>query len=127
MDMPEKERGIDAQEIENDLRTVQQLDRVIHEPARLVILAALNKVEEADFKFLSTVTGLTKGNLSRQCMQLEEAGYIEIRKYYKGHIPATSYHMTPQGHLAFARYWQQMSALQKNVQKAATKTDSDIH
>jgi DNA-binding MarR family transcriptional regulator len=121
MDTPNTKPIVDAKELENDLRTVQQLDRVIHEPARLAILAALNKVEEADFKFLCTVTGLTKGNLSRQSQQLEEAGYIETRKYYKGRVPATSYRITTQGHEAFADYWQKMSVLQEHVQKPETK------
>lgn len=102
--------------LESDLRQVQLLDRIIHEPARLVILAALNKVEEADFKFLCTVTGLTKGNLSRQAAQLEEAGYIMIRKYYRGRVPATSYRMTEGGRTAFTEYWRRMADIQKNVQ-----------
>lgn len=109
----------DIGELESELQQVRNLDRIIHEPARLVILAALNKVEDADFKFLCTVTGLTKGNLSRQCVQLEEAGYIEIHKYHKGRIPATSYRMTERGNAAFADYWQQMADLQKNFQEPA--------
>jgi DNA-binding HxlR family transcriptional regulator len=110
----------DQQELESNLQPLQKLDRMIHEPARLVIMAALNKVEEADFKFLSAVTGLTKGNLSRQCTQLEETGYIEIRKFYRGRIPATSYRMTEHGRAAFVEYWQHMAALQKNFQEPAT-------
>jgi DNA-binding MarR family transcriptional regulator len=114
--MSKSEEPLDAGTLESDLQQVQKLDRIIHEPARLVILAALNKVEEADFKFLCAVTGLTKGNLSRQSAQLEEAGYIEIRKFYKGKIPATSYRMTEKGRAAFANYWQQMASLQKDLQ-----------
>jgi DNA-binding transcriptional ArsR family regulator len=116
MDLPEEMPG-GLRELDHDLQQVQKLDRIIHEPSRLVILAALNKVEEADFKFLCTITGLTKGNLSRQSAQLEEAGYIEIRKYYKGRIPATAYRMTVKGHEAFTDYWQQMSDLQKHFQE----------
>jgi DNA-binding transcriptional ArsR family regulator len=112
-----EEIPIEQGELDSNLQQVQKLDRIIHEPARLVILAALNKVEEADFKFLCAVTGLTKGNLSRQSAQLEEVGYITIRKYYKGRIPATSYCMTAKGHEAFTDYWQQMSVLQKHFQE----------
>lgn len=117
MERPANEPAVNSEELGNNLQQVHQLDRVIHEPARLVILAALNKVEDADFKFLCAVTGLTKGNLSRQSTLLEEAGYIEIRKYYKGRVPATSYRMTEKGHKALAEYWHQMSALQKNFQE----------
>ncbi|GLV60226.1 transcriptional regulator [Dictyobacter sp. S3.2.2.5] len=100
-------------DINNDLQRVFELDRIIHEPARLVILAALSKAEEVDFKFLQMVTGLTKGNLSRQATNLEEAGYIEIRKYYRHKVPATDYRITDTGRRAFARYWDQMAALQQ--------------
>jgi DNA-binding MarR family transcriptional regulator len=116
MNRPE-EMPVGQGELDSNLQQVQKLDRIIHEPSRLVILAALNKVEEADFKFLCAVTGLTKGNLSRQSAQLEEVGYITIHKFYKGRIPATGYRMTAKGREAFADYWQQMSALQKHFQE----------
>jgi DNA-binding HxlR family transcriptional regulator len=105
--------------VSSELQQVLELDRVIHEPARLVILAALNKVEEVDFKFLETVTGLSKGNLSRQTSNLEEAGYIQIRKYYKGKVPATGYRMTQAGKRAFAAYWQHMAALRQSFETEA--------
>lgn len=111
------EHFVDLQELENNLQPLHKLDRIIHEPARLLILAALNKVEEADFKFLCAVTGLTKGNLSRQATQLEEAGYIAIHKYYRGRVPATSYRMTASGRTAFVEYWQCMADMQKNMQE----------
>lgn len=120
MNKPE-EMLVDSDKIDNAMQQMQNLNRIIHEPSRLVILAALNKVEEADFKFLCAVTGLTKGNLSRQSAQLEEVGYIEIRKFYKGRIPATSYRMTESGRAAFMEYWQHMAALQKNFQEPAAQ------
>jgi DNA-binding transcriptional ArsR family regulator len=104
------------QQLENDLQPLHNLDRIIHEPARLLIMTALNTIAEADFKFLCSVTGLSKGNLSRQSTLLEEAGYIEIRKYYRGRVPATGYRMTENGHAAFAQYWQHMADMQKNIQ-----------
>ncbi len=109
--------GIGEEELGESLQQVQKLDRIIHEPARLVILAALNKVAEADFKFLCAVTGLTKGNVSRQSVLLEEAEYIEIRKFYRGKLPATSYSMTEKGRAAFADYWRHMLALQQDMQE----------
>jgi DNA-binding transcriptional ArsR family regulator len=121
MERPE-EMPVESGDLDSNLQQVQKLDRIIHEPSRLVILAALNNVEEADFKFLCTVTGLTKGNLSRQSAQLEEAGYITIRKFYKGRIPATSYCMTARGREAFTDYWQQMSVLQKHFQESTLNT-----
>ncbi len=89
------------------------IDRTVHEPARLVILAILNGAEEVDFRFLSAASGLSKGNLSRQTANLAEAGYIEIRKYFRGRIPATGYRITKAGRAALRAYWETMEALQR--------------
>ena len=95
------------------------LDRIIHEPARLAILAVLSGAEEVDFAFMQAATGLTKGNLSRQASKLEEAGYITIRKYFRGKIPATGYRITPAGRDAFASYWERMAAIGQRVGQPA--------
>jgi DNA-binding transcriptional ArsR family regulator len=87
------------------------IDRLIHEPARLIMMTVLNVASEVDFKFLEAATKLSRGNLSRQASKLEEAGYIAIRKHFRGKIPATSYRMTDVGRTAFARYWQEMQAI----------------
>jgi DNA-binding transcriptional ArsR family regulator len=96
------------------------LDRLVHEPARLAILAVLSGAAEVDFAFLQNATGLTKGNLSRQTSKLEEAGYIVVRKYFKGKIPATGYQITQAGAAAFARYWQQLAAIEQQVRHRAS-------
>lgn len=98
-----------------DLQMAMNIDRVIHEPARLVILAVLSKVEWTDFKFLLAATGLSKGNLSKQASKLEESGYIDIEKYFKGKVPATRYRITGQGKTALADYWKQLSDLQNSL------------
>jgi DNA-binding transcriptional ArsR family regulator len=106
-------------EPKTDFEEIQQaldLDRVIHEPARLVILAVLVKVEWTDFNFLLTATGLSKGNLSKQTAKLEEVGYIEIEKYFKGKVPATRYRITATGKSALTDYWRCMNELQRSVQ-----------
>ena len=70
-------------------RKVAKVDRLIHEPARLMIITILSTVESADFLFLERETGLTKGNLSSHLSKLESAGYVEIEKTYRGKIPLT--------------------------------------
>lgn len=80
------------------------LDRVIHEPARLLIVALLAGVREADFLWVLRESGLTKGNLSTHLARLEEAGYIEVEKTYKGKVPFTVIRLTRQGKSAFDRY-----------------------
>lgn len=98
------------------LHHIGEIDRVVHEPARLAILSVLSIVEEVDFKFLQLATGLSKGNLSRQASSLEQAGYIEIRKYFKGRVPATNYSITAAGKAAFAAYWKRMTDLQRSLE-----------
>ena len=92
----------------NDLHSLTELDRLIHEPARLLIVTILSTVESADFLFLQRETDLTKGNLSAHLSKLEEAGYVNIEKTYKGKLPLTVCKLTETGQQAFDGYRQQM-------------------
>ncbi len=92
----------------NELRDLASVDRVIHEPARLLIVAMLSEVESADFVYLLRETGLTRGNLSSHLSRLEEAGYIKIEKGYRGKVPQTTCSLTEAGRAAFAGYREQM-------------------
>ena len=85
-----------------------QLDRVVHEPARLKILAYLSVVKSADFVFLLSRTGLTYGNLSSHMSKLEEAGYIQVEKEIKDKRPHTMLSLTEQGRSAFDDYRKNM-------------------
>lgn len=80
------------------------LDRIVHEPARLQILAYLKLVQRADFVFLLSRTGLTWGNLSSHMSKLEQAGYIEVHKEIKDKRSHTMLAMTEQGRSAFDNY-----------------------
>ena len=88
----------------DDLQPLAGIDRLIHEPARLMILATLNAVESADFLFVERQTGLTRGNLSSHMSKLEEAGYIEISKEFVDKIPRTLLRITDQGRAALLNY-----------------------
>ena len=79
-------------------------DRVIHEPARLKIMAILSVADSADFTYLLREAGLTRGNLSVQLSRLEEAGYIAIDKAFVGKTPRTTASMTAAGRSAFEGY-----------------------
>jgi DNA-binding MarR family transcriptional regulator len=74
-----------------------QLDRLVHEPARLAILAVLAVVDEADFVFVQGQTGLTSGNLATHLARLEEAGYVLSRKTFEDRKPCTLLALTPAG------------------------------
>lgn len=87
------------------------LDRVIHEPARLLIVALLAGVKEADFLWVQRESGLTKGNLSGHITKLEGAGYVEVEKTYRGKIPLTLLSLTKEGHKAFEAYKRSMNGL----------------
>jgi DNA-binding transcriptional ArsR family regulator len=80
------------------------IDRLIHEPARLMILSLLYVVDSADFIFLMRQTGLTWGNLSSHMSKLEEAGYVNVEKEFKGKKPHTMLHLTEDGRVAFREY-----------------------
>jgi DNA-binding MarR family transcriptional regulator len=84
------------------------IDRLIHEPARLMIMSYLAVVESADFLFLQSQTSLTFGNLSSHLSRLEEAGYLRIEKKFVGKKPNTILSLTATGREAFDRYRRQM-------------------
>jgi DNA-binding transcriptional ArsR family regulator len=92
---------------------MSEVDRIIHEPARLEIVALLSGAKEADFLFLQRETKLTKGNLSSHLMKLEEASYVEIEKTFRGKIPLTLVRLTEKGRGAFQRYRKTMNDLLK--------------
>lgn len=100
----------------SELRSVTELDRLIHEPARLLIVTILSAVASADFLFLQRETGLTKGNLSAHLSKLEEAGYVQIEKTFKGKLPLTVCKLTPAGKKALTLYRQQ---LQEFIEKTS--------
>ncbi len=86
------------------IQQLAEIDRVIHEPARLMIIALLAAVKEADFQYLHQSTGLTKGNLSVHLSKLETAGYIEIEKSFRGKYPLTICRLTKEGKETFEAY-----------------------
>jgi len=91
-----------------DLKPLAEIDKLIHEPARLMILATLNVVESADFLFVERQTGLTRGNLSAHMSKLENAGYISITKEFVDKIPRTLLRITADGHAALLDYTRNM-------------------
>lgn len=91
-----------------DLSALNDIDRLVHEPARLMLMAVLYVVEGADFTFLMNQTGMTWGNLSAHMSKLEEAGYLEVEKSFKGRRPNTMLRLTTEGRKAFREYRMKM-------------------
>ena len=95
----------------DDLPSVGDINKMIHEPARLLLMANLYVVESADFLFLMRQTGMTFGNLSSHMSRLEAAGYIDVEKEFVGKKPNTKLSLTRTGREAFEGYRQSMRQL----------------
>jgi len=90
-----------------------EFDKIIHEPARLRIMMILAGLEQADFNFLLTTLSLTRGNLSRHVEKLESAGYLKVKRFFKGKVRNTSYQLTQKGSKALAQYWENLDAVRR--------------
>ena len=86
------------------IRVIADLDRVIHEPGRLMIVALLYAVETADFLYLQHETAMNKGTLSSHISRLEKEGYIHVEKGFRGKVPQTVLSLTRSGRSSFEEY-----------------------
>lgn len=82
----------------------KELNPLLHSELRLAVISLLMTVEEADFVYLRQQTGATAGNLSIQIDKLNNAGYVEVTKTFKGKMPRTVCKITPVGVDAFEEY-----------------------
>lgn len=86
----------------------KELDPLLLSQLRLAIMSYLMVVREAEFNAIKAQTNATAGNLSAQIARLQEAGYIEVVKTYKGNYPLTRCKMTPQGMAAFETFYEDL-------------------
>jgi DNA-binding HxlR family transcriptional regulator len=93
------------------------LDRLIHERMRLGIVSALAVNEALSFNELKAMLGATDGNLSVHARKLEEAGYVECRKWFHDRVPRTEYRLTVAGRKALEQYLDHMEALIQAVRE----------
>jgi DNA-binding MarR family transcriptional regulator len=103
--------------------SLTEVDRLVHEPSRSVILAILVAIKSADFLYLQRETNLTKGNLTIHLSKLEQAGYIRIEKTYRGKTPLTLCHITNKGRRAFDLYCSQLKRFLENANQTADSSD----
>ena len=101
--------------ISRPFEELAELDRLIHEPARLSILTALTACRSADFLYLQRLTGLSKGNLSSHLARLEEGGLVRVEKEFVGKVPVTRLSLTRLGHAGIERHWQRLEALRQDA------------
>jgi DNA-binding transcriptional ArsR family regulator len=90
---------------------VPEVDTLLHEPARLRILALLAMVESADFMYLLRRTGLSRGNLSVQMSRLTDAGIVDLERTIGGRRARTTYSLTRRGLDALRDYRRTLQCL----------------
>lgn len=87
------------------------IDDLLHEPARLRLLAFLSVVKRTDFTYLLKLSGMSKGNLSVQMSRLGDADLVSIEKSFEGNRPRTVYQLTPDGRKALRAYKKSMTTI----------------
>ena len=95
----------------NDNPSFPSLNRVVHEPARLAILSVLSSCASADFVFLQRVTGLSKGNLSVQLTNLEQAGLVAVERGIVDRKTRTTAKLSKRGIAEIEQYWRMMDEI----------------
>jgi DNA-binding MarR family transcriptional regulator len=100
------------------------LDRVIHEKARLGILASLAAHGGGLlFNDLKELCCLTDGNLSRHLSVLSEAGLVEIWKGQQGPRQQTMYRLTADGRTRFGQYIGVLESVVSDAHQKASKQE----
>ena len=90
--------------LNHQIQSIAELDRIIHEPGRLMIITLLYSVDQADFLYMQYETGMNKGTLSSHISRLEQAEYIHVEKTFRGKVPQTLLRLTRMGRKSFERY-----------------------
>jgi len=101
----------------DELNAIQNIDKIIHEPARLLLMSHLFVVESADYLFLQRQTGLTWGNMSSHLRKLENAGYVVVEKEFIDKKPHTTLKLTDKGRKAFEEYRKNMKQVFEDLPK----------
>lgn len=94
-----------------------ELDDIIHQPARLRIMAALCSLgprEQVDFSYLKEKLDLTDGNLGAHLRALEEAGYITVGKTFVERRPKTFLAASAAGRKAFTAHVAALQSILKS-------------
>jgi DNA-binding MarR family transcriptional regulator len=110
----------------NLTQQINELDRLVHEPARLAILTVLSSCQEADFVFLQRATGLTNGNLSAHLSKLEDAGLIEITKRFLDKKPQTLVSLTAIGRSQITLHWYRLEVLRNTAVQSKPRKKAQL-
>lgn len=96
-----------------------ELDKLIHERARLLILTHLasNEDIESSFNDLQSKLNFSSGNLSVQLRRLADADYVKIHKTFKDNKPYTTVVITTTGAKALSAYLEEMEKIISSLKK----------
>jgi len=81
-----------------------RFDAVVHAPPRLQICGLLAAVDSMEFATVRDTVGVSDSVLSKHVKQLEEAGYVQVRKATIASRQRTSLSLTRAGRAAFAAH-----------------------
>ena len=98
------------------LPSLVNVNRLVHDPARLTILTILALEASTDFVSLRRMTGVSKGNLSNHLAKLADAGLVQLDRRMAGKQPATIVTLTSLGRAALEEHWQQLDAARRRMQ-----------
>jgi DNA-binding transcriptional ArsR family regulator len=94
------------------------IDRVIHEKARLSIVASLaSHPDGLLFNDLKDLCSLTDGNLSRHLGVLQESGVVDVKKGFAGNRPQTWCRLTAGGRRRFDEYVEELERVVSDAVK----------
>jgi DNA-binding transcriptional ArsR family regulator len=110
-----------------ELNAIPSPNRLIHEPARLAILTVLSSCASADFVFLQKITRLSKGNLSVQLTNLEQAGLVVIQKEIIDKKTRTTVSLSKRGISELSDYWKTMDAIRANMSREKKQRAPERH
>lgn len=88
-----------------------RFDPVIHAPGRLQICGVLSATEEAEFAMIRDAIAVSDSVLSKHLKQLEDAGYVRLRKQAHAGRQRTWIALTPAGKAAFAAHVAELTRL----------------
>lgn len=95
-----------------------QFDPVIHAPGRLQICAILSAADEAEFAMVRDAIAVSDSVLSKHLKQLEEAGYVRLRKQAHAGRQRTWLSLTAAGRAAFAAHVAELQRLAATIAPA---------
>lgn len=96
------------------------LERVIHEKARIGIMASLaTRPEGLIFSELKELCSLTDGNLNRHLKVLQESGLVDVKKGFRDNRPQTLCRMTAKGRAKMMDYVNELQRVLDDAAQAA--------